>query len=214
MKPGYVYKTTPELRAAIKARIDEGIADQREPMSARLPIEGAIKALQVKRYPGAADVLWDLLSERTPEQSVSHTVSGMPTREQHEAWVAKPPYRMWWILLVDGVAVGAMYLTYGNEIGIGILRAHQRKGYARTAVNMMVQKWGNSLRKNRLNPRLPKREFYAHINPANAASIALFESMGFSMRQVTYVKQVDLVETPDAGLRVARPAIELGPTLE
>lgn len=108
-------------------------------------------------------VLFKLLSERRPNESISHRA--MPTWTEHCAFVRSRPYRTWYLVEVGGVAVGATYLTMQHEIGIGILRDHQRNGYAREAVQRLMA----------LHPG----RFLANINPANEASIALFRKLGF-----------------------------------
>jgi cyclase len=112
-----------------------------------------------------APYLYDLLAERTPEQSISH--KEMPTYERHLAFVIGSPYYAWYLITTDDTVVGAIYLTRQWEIGIGIFRAHQRRGYARQAIEKLMDLHGRNGR------------YLANINPANEASIALFRKLGF-----------------------------------
>ncbi len=107
--------------------------------------------------------LWELLGERTPEQSISHR--SMPTWEQHCTFVDARPYECWYLIADARWIVGACYLTKQREIGVSIFRAHHRQGHASRAVAELM----------RLNPG----RFLANINPANEASIALFRKLGF-----------------------------------
>lgn len=167
----------------------------------------------IKKVENAADILWDLLAERTAEQSVSHTT--MPEREAHSAFVAKPPYRAWYIIIASGLdpdqqdvgrvdlPVGAIYLTRRNEIGVGVFQKYQRKGFATWAIQEVMRQWGHALVIAPTHHHLG-REFYANVNPGNAASIALFEKLGFNVRQLTLARKVELEDTgnPLQGMRM------------
>ena len=76
-----------------------------------------MKLISVYDYPGAEEILFDLLRERTPEQSISH--KSLPTRIQHRMFIGSQPYKAWYLIEVSDV-VGAIYLTYYDEIGIFI----------------------------------------------------------------------------------------------
>jgi RimJ/RimL family protein N-acetyltransferase len=126
-------------------------------------------------------VLYDLLAERTPEQSISH--KGLPTWEEHCAFVrsmgvAHPVsdqwgYKVWRLIEEEGAGfVGAVYLTCRNEIGIFVFKAYQRKGYGSRAVRSLMDEHRGRL--------------LANINPANEASAAMFSKLGFRLVQHTY----------------------------
>ena len=115
-------------------------------------------------------LLYALLSERTPEQSISHRA--MPTWFEHCAFVASKPYLAWYVIRVGNDFVGAIYLTHRHEIGVGIFREQQRRGYARAAVLRLME--------------LYPGKFLANVNPKNEASRKLWESLGFNLLQVTY----------------------------
>lgn len=121
--------------------------------------------------------LYELLRERTPEQSISHT--SMPTFEQHRRWVGSTlyhgVYQAWYLLSdVPGClhALGSIYLSDRREVGLAIFQHYQRQGYGREAVRL--------LRERHPGPLL------ANVNPANTASIKFWESLGFGLKQVTY----------------------------
>jgi RimJ/RimL family protein N-acetyltransferase len=123
--------------------------------------------------------LYDLLAERTAEQSISHKV--MPTMEGHRLFVlgATPDgtrysYLAWYMIYADRRIVGAIYLSKQREIGVSVFRDQQRKGYARAAVLELM--------------RLHPGKFLANVNPKNEASIKLWGSLGFNLLQVTYAK--------------------------
>jgi RimJ/RimL family protein N-acetyltransferase len=115
-------------------------------------------------------LLYVLLGEREPEQSISH--KEMPEWDEHVAFVQSRPYKAWYVVTDDGVPVGATYLSKQNEIGIAIFKAHRGKGYAKEAIQELM--------KHHDGP------FLANINPNNWVSRCLFESLGFKFIQVTY----------------------------
>jgi len=122
------------------------------------------------------DVLFKLLAERTPAQSISHTK--MPTYGQHSRFVKSNPYKAWYLIGVDegnGPAIaGSTYLTEDNELGIFIFRNYHGKGYASRALEDIMTRYDGP--------------FLANINPSNEASKKLFEKLGFKFIQVTYAK--------------------------
>lgn len=114
--------------------------------------------------------LYQLLAERTPEQSISHRK--MPTMTEHVRFVESRPYAHWYEIRADGKSVGAIYLSRQGEIGLGIFHQYQRNGFGRAAVLELMQ----------LHPG----KFLANVNPANEASRKLWESLGGKLMQVTY----------------------------
>lgn len=131
--------------------------------------------------PDAPAFLYDLLSERPRENWISH--EHMPGRSAHKAFVASHPFRYWYLIKVNGDIVGALEVTYLNEIGIAILKAHQRKGYASEALKMFL------LRHEPL-PAIPAKRnghWVANIAVGNEASKAFFASAKFKPIQETWL---------------------------
>lgn len=161
---------------------------QRDPNALKYRPKPGRHLASVKKYIAsgrdAATPLYELLKERTPEQSISHIK--MPTFEEHVAFVEHPGYRVWNLILDGDVVVGSVYLTPRNELGIAIFKAHQRKGYATFAFNAMNKVWAYMLRKHRNVVGGNTASFLANINPNNEASIKFFESLGFVHIQNTY----------------------------
>lgn len=132
----------------------------------------------VNVYPGpqshivdaqAAFVLYELLRERPAYACISH--KQMPTWAEHLAFIRSRPYEAWYVI-EDGEPVGGIYLTRAREVGIGILAAHQGKGYATRALKALM-----ALHPSRL---------LANVAPGNAPSHALFRGMGGRVIQHTY----------------------------
>jgi len=120
--------------------------------------------------------LYHLLAERDIGMvSISHRV--MPSPTAHREFVELRPYKDWWIIYIivgnNRVPVGAVYLSKNDEIGIQIIKSHQRRGYGERAVRLMMQMHPETLR------------FLANVNPRNGASLELFRKLGFARLQLT-----------------------------
>lgn len=118
----------------------------------------------------APALLFSLLKERTPEQSISHIQ--VPTWESHIKFIRSDPYKHWYLVYIDTTPVGSIYLSHSNEIGIFVFRAYQGMGIGPAAVQCLMQKHPG--------------KFLANINPTNTASITMFERLGFVHIQNTY----------------------------
>lgn len=141
--------------------------------------------IPVEKWGGdAVHFLYQLLAERQPEVNISH--KEMPSFEGHEAFVRSAPFAGWWLIVHAAPReekvtfhdpVGACYITKMGEIGIQISRANQRKGYARTALNTLIEMHRG-------------QRLLANIAPGNEASQRLFAGFGFAHIQNTYCLEV------------------------
>ncbi len=140
----------------------------------------AVRLTRVEDYPNATGILYELIKERTAEESISH--KELPSYYEHSCYVASHPYRYWWIVTnIDGVPVGAAYATHQNELGIAISKHYRRRGYAKAALQKIIYM------------ALPKPavmgvrhgKWLSNINPRNTASMQLFRSIGFNHIQNT-----------------------------
>lgn len=131
-----------------------------------------LKLIPIYQVDGRYKILYELLGERTPEQSISH--KGMPSFEEHCEFVDSNPYPYWYFIHdEDGAGiVGSIYLTDSREIGISIFEQFRGNGYATKAIQGLIK-------------HHPGR-FLANINPANQASINLFKKFGARHIQNTY----------------------------
>ncbi|MFM7009598.1 MAG: GNAT family N-acetyltransferase [Betaproteobacteria bacterium] len=127
--------------------------------------------IPISARPEAAQVLYDLLAERPGYANISH--KRMPTWEEHIRFMRSNPYRSWFLIEEDCGMVGAIYLSKQNEIGIGIFKKYQSKGYATKAVTD-------------LRRRYPSERLLANVAPGNKVSQALWESLGGKLVQQTY----------------------------
>lgn len=137
-----------------------------------------IRLIPITHEPQHAEILYTLLAERTPQQSISHR--GMPTREEHEAFVRAHPYVAWYLIHNDDRGyVGSVYLTRHREIGLFIFKGDQGHGLGTAALRVL-----RDLHPGRL---------LANVNPANEASIRFFRAAGARHIQNTYCMDDDNV---------------------
>jgi RimJ/RimL family protein N-acetyltransferase len=118
-----------------------------------------------------AAFLYRLLKERPAVANISHRK--MPSRAKHLAFIKADPYAWWYILEEDGEDLGSIYLTGCDEIGVSIAHEHQRRGFAKRAIQALMH----------MHPRV---RFLANVAPRNVLSHALFASLGFTCIQYTY----------------------------
>ena len=120
---------------------------------------------------GSQGELYDILRERTPDESISH--KEMPTWDEHVEFVNSMPYQHWYLIesKLYGV-LGTIYLTKNREVGVFIKRKFRGEGYAKAAIRL-------------LRERHPGR-LLANVNPNNETSRKLWESLGGELIQVTY----------------------------
>lgn len=118
--------------------------------------------------------LYELLAERTPEESISH--KAMPTFAEHCKFVDSKPYAHWYLIVGDFRAgdenFGACYLSKQREIGVFVYKKHRGHGIGRWAVRTMMR-------------RHAPGQFLANISPLNPDSHKLFEGLGFKTIQHT-----------------------------
>lgn len=136
----------------------------------------------------AVDILWALLQEREPHQNISHRE--MPDYEEHAAFVADHPYRAWYLIKNGPVAVGSVYLTRRNEIGIFIFNKYQGQGYGSWALASLIRRWQSSLKVSKASMHYA---FFANIAPDNALSRVFFERAGFRHIQNTYAFDIERI---------------------
>lgn len=118
----------------------------------------------------AIAVLYHLLAEREPFESISHKT--MPHHDQHCAFVRSRPYLAWYLIELDSQHVGAVYLSKQREIGISVFKRFRGNGIGERAIRLLMAQHPG--------------QFLANINPTNAKSITLFAKLGFTHLQNTY----------------------------
>ena len=100
--------------------------------------------------------LWKLLKERPARLNISH--KKMPTREEHERFVERMPYAVWYFITPDedtSEILGSLYLTVDKEIGLAVAAGHRHKGIGKAALEVLFS--------------IHRGPFYANIAPGNVA---------------------------------------------
>jgi len=134
------------------------------------------------RRSGHVEFLWQLLLERgrNPQMNISHV--RMPSLREHLAYVDDHPYRAWYLISLAETWIGTVSVSKRNEIGVHIVPEHRGHGWGRKAVKRII---GMITPLPGVPGEIPGF-FVANVNPANVASIALFESLGAKHIQSTY----------------------------
>ena len=139
-----------------------------------------MRLVNVYREPTAARVLYALLSDRPQESRISHRT--MPDYAAHEAFVRSRPYRLWWLIRVDGGFVGDIHVTHLNEIGVFIFSAFRGNGYGAQAVKLFMAR-------HRPLPAIKAKRigsWLANIAPENDDGASFFKKLGFKKVQETW----------------------------
>ena len=139
-----------------------------------------MRLIDVHSSPLAKRVLWQLLQERDDTININISHRKMPTFEDHCRFVDRRPYVAWYLIDINDRVVGSIYLSHHDEIAIFIFKEHQKCGYGKEAIALLMQQH-------------PRPRYLANINPANARSIRFFQSLGFAPLQVTYELRTDAI---------------------
>lgn len=140
-----------------------------------------MRLVNVYREPTAIAVLYALLQERPVESRISH--QAMPSYAEHTAFVRSQPYRLWWLIRVDGEIVGDLHATHNNEIGIFLFRKHRGHGYGAQAVKLFMGRH----KPLAAIPAVRVRRWVAHIAHTNDAGVSFFAKLGFTKVQESWL---------------------------
>lgn len=147
----------------------------------------------VSAYTGSrftkVNVLYRLMLERPQNSWISR--EGVPTLEDHAAFVASKPFLYWYLIqgtVDEGVDdqryYGAIECTGRNEIGVSIFREFQRRRMASDALALFFSNH-NPLPEI---PAIRNGNWLANISVHNRESEKFFEKQGFKPLQTTWVK--------------------------
>lgn len=136
----------------------------------------------------APKFLWQMMEESMDEPDTRISHEDMPSWDEHVLFLKARSRRVLLLIEDDSVRlaedelVGFVSLTYMNEIGVRIRKAMRGRGHGALGVQHIITNYAPmpaqaSVRQGR---------FIANINPANAASIALFTKLGAKHIQNTY----------------------------
>ena len=139
-----------------------------------------MRLVNVYREPTAAQVLYALLQQRPLESRISHQT--MPTYQEHLKFLQVCPYRMWFLIRVDGEFVGDIHATENNEIGVFLFQQYRGLRYGKQALQLFISR-------HRPLPAVPAvrvQAWLAHIAPENDLAKHFFEDAGFHKVEETY----------------------------
>ena len=117
------------------------------------------------------DFLFQLLSERSSTESISH--KKIPTKLQHKNFIKSNPYNKWYIILRDGKKIGSVYLTEINEIGIWVKKGNSKNVIWEIGLKLLLKKD-------------PRKRYLVNVNPKNKEFILFLKQKKFHMIQHTY----------------------------
>ncbi len=122
--------------------------------------------------------LYDLLAERNSKTNISH--KKMPSYKQHIEFIFLKPYKQWNIIIKGVKKIGAIYLSYENEIGITIKKGFEKQEIEDIALKKLMEKNNG-------------KRFLANVSPKNHKLKKFFLSHDFKLIQNTY--ELDLRES-------------------
>ena len=86
-----------------------------------------LRLMDVYKTRNAVAVLMALLKEREKHVSISH--HRVPAAKEHLKFVRSRPYKSWNLILEGSEPVGAVYLSYQNEIGLFIFKKYRCEAF-------------------------------------------------------------------------------------
>ena len=97
----------------------------------------------------------------------------MPTYDEHISFVKSRPYSKWYIIIYKRKKIGSIYLSKQNEIGIHLMKSHERKFIYLESIKKLITE-------------NPGKRYLANISPQNKNYIRIFKEIGFKLIQHTY----------------------------
>ena len=125
------------------------------------------------------DILYMQLKAR--KYSISH--KNLPTYKEHEKFVFNNPYRKWFIIKLDHLSKGNMYVQFDNSIGINgfeDLDAYTLK--------KLLDLLFSIIKPLAPIPSLRYKDFSFNISIKNKLLIKNLERIGYKKSQITFVK--------------------------
>lgn len=131
---------------------------------------------EVSGAPEQIEILLELLRKR--KHSISH--ERIPDPEEHAEFVAKHPYRIWWLVRAEERVIGAAYLTKENALGIHLM-TDDPKTYQKVIEKIC--------RENQPLPAIPSVRpgfLYANVAPDNLTLNQALLNLGAEQTQSSF----------------------------
>ena len=144
----------------------------------RLSISNQLTLEKVKANNNHIKILYELLKNRKQNQKISS--DKLPTLADHQAFVKKNPYRIWFLVFYNDQCIGNLYLSKKNEIGIFLVK------------NEEVLKEIIKFLKEKYKPLKPiasvrAKNFVINISPNNVMLKKYLKKIGAKLIQYTYL---------------------------
>lgn len=122
------------------------------------------------------EILFQLLRER--DFSISH--ASLPSIEEHKYFVKNNPYRIWYIVNLDSIPIGTIYLLKDNSIGLFLKKKYLN--FTGAALSLIIKKH------KPLQPIKSVRgnNFHINTNPNDIEFISALKEYGLKHIQSTY----------------------------
>ena len=133
-----------------------------------------------EEYLMAVTTLYHILKERPIEHGISH--KKMPSFSEHIEFMETKPFRYWYLVVIDGISVGAIECLPTNEFGIHLLKEFQGKGFGRQAVELFL----STHEPLPAIPAVRNGHWCVNVAPANEGAAAFFKALGFHKIQETF----------------------------
>ena len=123
-------------------------------------------------------ILYEQLKKR--KYFISH--KNLPTFEEHTYFVKNNPYRKWFIIKVNNIEMGSIYVQNDNSIGVNGIESLE---------TIFIKKIFELIHKKlKPLPPLPSsryKDFFVNISVDNKTLINKFSAIGFKPSQITYI---------------------------
>ena len=132
--------------------------------------------IRIKKTDEHVEVLYELIKNR--KFNISN--NKLPNFSEHKSFVINNPYRAWYLIEVDKLVVGTVYILKNNCIGIFVKRQDQY------LIKKTVE-W--VLRNKKPLPEIKSvrpKNFYINVAPNNKILSSALEDIGAIKIQVTY----------------------------
>lgn len=123
------------------------------------------------------EALYKLLTQR--EHNISHKQD--VSYDEHELFVRGNPYRAWYIVKLNGAAVGSFYVSNENTIGINIEKCEDIRLISEVLTYVM-----QNYQPLEAIPSVRSKAFAINVAPGNHSLLDALRTLGAELAQVTY----------------------------
>ena len=131
---------------------------------------------RVLKKPSQIKKLYKLLNKR--KYFVSNSTK--PSFSEHTRFVKAHPYRVWYLIEVDNIEIGSIYIQRDNSIGINLLDEHN--ALLPAILQKLVLRW----KPLKSIPSVRPAFFYINVPTANSSLQKEIKKMGGKHIQNTY----------------------------